>query len=57
MQTTMDREREQDLELRLRAYERLADQPYWPGAMTTLDYCLALALTVALVVGFYLWGV
>ncbi|NMF91172.1 hypothetical protein [Aromatoleum petrolei] len=57
MQTTMDREREQDLELRLRAYERLADQPYWPGAMTALDYCLALALTVALVIGFYIWGV
>lgn len=57
MQTTMDREREQDLELRLRAYERLADQPYWPGAMTAFDYCLVLALTVALVIGFYLLGV
>lgn len=57
MQTTMNREREQDLELRLRAYERLADQPYWPGAMTALDYGLALAMTLALVIGFYVWGV
>lgn len=57
MQTTTDREREQDLELRLRAYERLADQPYWPGAMSALDYWLLLAMTLALVIGFYVWGV
>lgn len=57
MKSTFEREREEDLELRLRGYEKLAEQPHWPGAMTAVDYWGALAMTLVLLIGCYAWGV
>lgn len=57
MNTMQDKEREADLEQRIRCYEELESRTQWPGAMGVADYLAALLLTVGLVVACYVWGV
>ncbi len=47
---------QEDLEQRLKAYELLHQQKYWPGSMSAWDYWAAFALAVVLVVGFAWWA-
>lgn len=57
MHDHIDTERAQDLEMRLRSYEALERQPYWPGVLGAADWWGALALTLVLLLGALAWGV
>ncbi len=57
MHDNFDPERAQDLEMRLRSYEALERQPYWPGALGAADWWGALAFTLVLLLGGLAWGV
>ncbi len=48
--------RTQDLERRIRVYEEMDNTNNWPGALNATDYIAIALMTLALVVGFYLWG-
>ncbi|NRB24233.1 hypothetical protein [Shewanella sp.] len=45
-----------DLEQRIRIYEKMDQDPDWPGALQAIDYTIITLLTLGLVVTFYLWG-
>lgn len=48
--------RAQELERRIRVYEEMDESDEWPGALRTTDYIAITLMTLALVIGFYLWG-
>ncbi|WP_164625246.1 hypothetical protein [Tabrizicola oligotrophica] len=47
----------QELRRRIDVYDTIEAKDGWRGSMGAVDYWGLLALTVALVAGFWLWGV
>jgi hypothetical protein len=47
---------QKELERRARIYEDIEAGGRFEGVMTTLDYACMAALTLVLVVGFWIWG-
>lgn len=45
-----------ELDRRARVYEDIEAGRRWEGTMTRLDYAAIVALTVLLVVAFWIWG-
>jgi hypothetical protein len=45
-----------ELDRRARVYEDIEAGQRWEGTMTRLDYAAIVALTVLLVVAFWIWG-
>lgn len=56
MNSQADIARAQELERRIRVYEEMDEGDEWPGALRTTDYIAITLMTLALVIGFYLWG-
>lgn len=47
---------ERELERRIRIYDQLEAGGHWPGRLSAVDYWAMAVLTVALSVGFWMWG-
>lgn len=56
MNSPADIERAQELERRIRVYEKMERDDEWPGALRVTDYIAITLMTLTLVIGCYLWG-
>ncbi|WP_378940964.1 hypothetical protein [Mesorhizobium sp. ANAO-SY3R2] len=54
--SNQDIEWQLELDRRARVYEDIEAGQRWEGTLTGLDYAAVAALTVALVVAFWIWG-